>query len=83
MTRTKSALDKALVDAHNAGNKAEIARLYEEAGNVFEADGDVDGAAFYLTHAYVFALEIGSSRADQLQERLHRLGREVPPSKEL
>jgi len=37
---------------------------------------DVDAACFYLTHAYVFALERGDKAADALRERLAARGRE-------
>ena len=33
---------------------------------------------FFLTHAYVYALEAGDARADQLRRALVRLGRDVP-----
>ena len=66
-------LDDDLLAAHAARDKARLVALYSEA-----ADGanDVDAACFYLTHAYIFALDIGDVRAAQLHERLKLHGRE-------
>ena len=36
---------------------------------------DTDAAGFYLTHAYVFALEAGSPVAEELRLELSVLGR--------
>ena len=68
-----SALDDALLAAHEAGDKAALIRLYTQAAD--EA-GDVDAACFYLTHAYVFALESGAPDAVALHRRLADHGRE-------
>jgi len=61
-----SALDEALIAAHAAGNKTELVQLYTEAAEA--AAGEA--AAFYLTHAYVFALEAGDPRAASLRAAL-------------
>ncbi|MEL6596317.1 MAG: hypothetical protein AAFQ47_10295 [Pseudomonadota bacterium] len=66
-------LDEALLEAHEAGDKAALIRLYTQAAD--EA-GDVDAACFYLTHAYVFALESRAPEAAGLQARLADHGRE-------
>lgn len=66
-------LDAALLAAHAAGDGVRLSRLYAEAAG--HAAGE-DGAAFYLTHAYVFALEQGLGEADALHARLLALGRE-------
>ncbi|MEL7211849.1 MAG: hypothetical protein AAGK92_04250 [Pseudomonadota bacterium] len=66
-------LDAALLAAHEAGDKAALTRLYTQAAD--EA-GDVDAACFYLTHAYVFALESGAPEAVALRQRLADEGRE-------
>lgn len=42
-----------------------------------EAEATRQGAAFYLTHAYVHALEANDPRAAALKQRLIALGAEV------
>ncbi len=68
-----SDLDARLIAAHEAGDKPALVTLYTEA-----ADGanDVDAACFYLTHAYVFALDAGHPSAATLHARLVAQGRE-------
>ena len=41
-----------------------------------EAGGYATAAGFYLTHAYVFALEAGDPRSSQLHARLKAAGLE-------
>ena len=38
---------------------------------------EIDAACFFLTHAYVFALEAGASEAGVLHARLKAQGREA------
>lgn len=65
-------LDTALVAAHARGETTRLVDLYTVA-----ADGTApEAAAFYLTHAYVFALEAGDPRAEALHARLVAEGRE-------
>lgn len=68
-------LDERLLSAHETGNKHALVQLYVEA-----ADQSTDETArgFYLTHAYVFALELGSDAAPELRRRLIGMGRETP-----
>ncbi len=70
------ALDRALLTAHAAGDGAALARLYAQAADQAEAEGQEARAGFYLTHAYVFALEQGDAAAGVLHARLKALGRE-------
>ena len=42
-----------------------------------ESSGNIDGAAFFLTHAYVFALESGDNIATELHTKLKSMGRET------
>ncbi len=67
-------LDAAMIRAHAAGDQAALITLYVQA-----ADGanDLDAACFYLTHAYVFALEAGTPEATALHARLVAHGREA------
>ena len=68
-----SDLDARLIAAHETGDAAELVALYSEAA---DAAADEVGQAFYLTHAYVFALEAGMSEAAELHARLKAMGRE-------
>ena len=73
MSQDRAALDAALIAAHEADDWPLLVRLYTQA-----ADGadDVDAECFYLTQAYVFALQTGAEGADDLHRRLARHGRE-------
>jgi len=73
-------LDRRLLAAHACGDPEELTALYAEAGDLFEAAGDIDAACFYLTQALVYALEAGGDRAAALQQRLCVYGRaDCPP----
>ena len=52
-----------------------MSRLYDEASRMAEGDGDRERAAFFLTHAWVYALEAGDPVADDLCDRLRLWGR--------
>lgn len=69
-------LDARLLTAHRARDKAGLVRLYTEAADRREAEGNIDAACFYLTHAYVFALDTGRAEAAHLHQRLKDKGRE-------
>jgi choline monooxygenase len=56
----RATLDAALLDAHARGDRAALIALYADAA---DAAMDPTARAFYLTHAYVFALEAGDARA--------------------
>lgn len=67
-----AALDTALLAAHAADDKAALVTLYAQAAD--EA-ADEDAMCFFLTHAFVFALELGDDRAAAFNRRLAELGR--------
>ncbi|MFT6222772.1 MAG: hypothetical protein ACJA1F_000610 [Paracoccaceae bacterium] len=69
-------LEPLLLRAHAQGDDATLVRLYTQVADAREAGGDVDGACFYLTHAYVFALQSGAAQTDMLNLRLYQHGRE-------
>ena len=75
--RDRAALDAALLEAHAEGDAGRLALLYAQAADAEEAGGDIEAACFYLTHAYVFALEKGSAAAGALNRRLAKHGRDV------
>ena len=68
-----SDLDTRLLAAHEAGDSGQLVALYDEAA---DAAGTEDAERFYLTHAYVFALEVGDPRSAILRQRLVALGAE-------
>ncbi|MEM7746390.1 MAG: hypothetical protein AAF409_22075 [Pseudomonadota bacterium] len=76
MTDLRAALDAALLDAHDRGDQCALVGLYARAADLAEAAGDRDAMCFYLTQAYVFALEVGSEDADALHAKLKAEGRE-------
>lgn len=71
----REALDRALLEAHDTNNSAALIRLYTIAADEAEQSQDVDAACFYLTHAFVFALEAGAPQAAPLNKRLADRGR--------
>ena len=71
----RATLERRLLSAHEEGGAARLSGLYEEASRMVEAEGDRERAAFYLTHAWVLALEAGEPRADALCGRLRIWGR--------
>lgn len=71
----RGALDHALLEAHAKQDSAALVRLYALAANESETARDTDAACFFLTQAFVFALESGDARADELNRRLADHGR--------
>lgn len=65
-------LDARLLAAHEADDRHALVALYEEAADT--ASGS-DARGFYLTHAFVFALDAGDPRAPALKARLRAMGR--------
>ena len=70
-----SALDAALIAAHAQGDKAKLVALYSDAAKAAPSE---DERAFFLTHAYVFALEIDAPETPDLRMALAQMGREIP-----
>lgn len=68
-------LDARLLNAHAAGDHQALVGLYRAAA---EAAHDADAAGFFLTHAYVFALEQNHPDAHALRAALVAQGRETP-----
>ena len=67
-------LDDAILSAHASDDRRALVGLYARAA---EGLNDLDAACFFLTHAYVFALETGAPEAGQLHARLVAQGREA------
>lgn len=65
-------LDAALLKAHNNEDYPALISLYTAAA---EGANDLDAECFYLTHAFVFALEYGAPEAAVLNKKLADQGR--------
>lgn len=70
-----SDLEARLLSAHETGDHWSLVDLYTEAANL---SADVDAGYFYLTHAYVFAIELNHPNQHALRDRLVAGGRETP-----
>ena len=68
-------LNDRLLAAHKACDHAALVALYTDAA---AHSDDPDAAGFYLTHAYIFALETGHRDAAHLRAQLVAQGRETP-----
>jgi len=62
-----SDLDARMLAAHDREDTFALVDLYTEAA---DAANDVDSMCFFLTHAYIFALDTGHSASDALRHRL-------------
>jgi len=71
-----AALDAALLLAHEQNDHEQLVTLYRKAGLSCIDTKNVDAGCFYLTHAYIFALELGSPKARELHQILVSYGRE-------
>ncbi len=65
-------LDSQLLAAHASGDKSALVTLYTAAA---DQAGSLGAACFYLTHAYIFALDLGHADTAQLHARLDEHGR--------
>jgi hypothetical protein len=72
---SEAELGARLLAAHLAGNLANIAQHYALAADHAEKREDIDRACFFLTHAWIFALEAGDPVADEYRSRLEVYGR--------
>lgn len=67
-------LEARLRAAHTAGDKHALVTLYEEAATEAKTP---EAQGFFLTQAYVYALETGHPKAAELHRRLKTTGREA------
>jgi hypothetical protein len=65
-------LDQRLLAAHERGDHIALVGLYKEAADLTQ---DVDSECFFLTHAYIFALETNDARQVELHQALAKYGR--------
>ncbi len=66
--------DTRLAEALALGDTAAIVKVYEEAA---EAQGNDQASAFFLTQAYIHAVEAGLPEARNLRAKLVKMGRET------
>ena len=69
-------LQSELLDAHGDHAIDRLAHLYRQAALIEEAAGRIDAACFFLTQAYVFALEAGLPEQADIAARLQAHARE-------
>lgn len=67
-----TSLQDRLLAAHARDDRTALVGLYTEAA---ETAGNLDASCFFLTHAYIYALEIGDPAAKALYLRLKVHGR--------
>ena len=68
---TRAELDRALIAAHDAGDGVHLAALYARGA---AAETVPKAKAFFLTQAYIFALEAGLPEAETYRAKLVALG---------
>ncbi len=69
-------LEAMLLAAHAERDGARLAEGYALAADFAERAGEVDRACFFLTQAWIFALDVGAPNAGALRARLVAHGRE-------
>ncbi|WP_298357894.1 hypothetical protein [uncultured Litoreibacter sp.] len=69
-----SELDARLLAAHAEDDSPALINLYIEAADTAATE---EATGFYLTHAYVFALEAGDARAADIKARLVEMKRDT------
>ncbi|MCH2066131.1 hypothetical protein [Shimia sp.] len=67
-------LEAHLLAAHSEGEKHALITLYEEAATAAKTP---EAEGFFLTQAYVYALETGHPKSADLHRRLKTTGREA------
>ena len=65
-------LDQSLLNAHATDDITTLIQLYAQAA---DQTTDPEAAGFYLTQAYVYALEQGDNTTNALYRRLKATGR--------
>ena len=65
-------LDACLLAAHEERDLTALVTLYTEAADTVN---ETDAEMFFLTHALVYALDLGDARAAALHTRLREAGR--------
>ena len=66
----------ALLEAHASKDTNALINIYRQEGEAALALGDIHRGCFFLTHAYIYALEAGAGEASEIHEILVSHGRE-------
>lgn len=74
MTPASDDLERPILEGHAEVDLALLAGLYAEASETAEAQGDRSRAAFFLTQAWIIALEAGLPLASQFSQQLKDWG---------
>ena len=69
-------LNAQVLAAHDSGDNATLVRIYQKLGNDELANGHELEGAYFLTQAYVYALEGGLPEQHEIHKTLVALGRE-------
>ncbi len=69
--------DDAIAAAVARRDATALVRHYSEAADRLAAWGEGDASLFFLTHAYIWALEAGLPEARAIHARLKEAGREA------
>ncbi len=77
MTNPTGDLNERLLLAHAEADCDRLVSLYREAADRAEAAGDLDRGCYFLTHAWIFALETARPEAATLKARLVAHGRDT------
>ena len=67
-----SDLNDTILAAHARDDRRALVGLYTQAA---DQTNDINTVCFFLTYAYIYALELGHPDADALYARLHAHGR--------
>ena len=76
MTVLLEELEHKLQYAHERGDNLALVDLYTRLADIHESNREIDAACFFLTHAYVYALESASDAQASLLQRLRTYQRE-------
>jgi hypothetical protein len=69
-------LDEQVLKAHEQGDHGALVDVYHMLGDEELAGGKITSGCFLLTQAYVYALEAGDARANEIHKILKSHGRE-------
>ena len=70
-------INKRILKAHQQKDRKYLALIYERYGRSQLEKNNIDAGCFFLTHAYIFALEEGLNCATRIHKALKNYGREA------
>ena len=76
MTHRSETLQDSLLAAHATADLSALPELYRNVADQAEEAGDIPRACFFLTQAWVYALDAECPMADELRARLVLHGRD-------